>query len=106
MKVRQDESLSNGFHRLLAAKLTGFISMDAAVRLVRNVLHETSTNHKGFCTQWRVEEKELEETVESTATTAYGAHMVDTGFQGDTIKLNMALAACPLVWRGRAVVSG
>ena len=53
-------------------------------------------NHKTFCAQWGVSEKELEETPESTATTAYGAYMMDIGFQGDTVKLNMALAACLL----------
>lgn len=63
---------------------------------VQDVLHEISTNHKAFCARWGVGEKELEETPESTATTAYGAYMLDIGFQGDAVKLNMALAACLL----------
>jgi hydroxymethylpyrimidine/phosphomethylpyrimidine kinase len=63
---------------------------------VQNILHEVSTNHKAFCVQWGVSEKELEGTPESTATTAYGAYIMDIGFQGDTVKLNMALAACLL----------
>jgi len=63
---------------------------------VQGILHEVSANHRVFCTQWGITEKELEETPESTATTAYGAYIMDIGFQGDTIKLNMALAACLL----------
>lgn len=63
---------------------------------VQNVLHEISTNHKAFCARWGIGKKELEETPESTATTAYGAYIMDIGFQGDTIKLSMALAACLL----------
>jgi hydroxymethylpyrimidine/phosphomethylpyrimidine kinase len=51
-----------------------------------------STDHKTFCTQWGVSEKELEGAAESTATTAYGAYMANVGPQGDTVKLNMALA--------------
>jgi len=81
---------------LLAAKSTNFTAMAAAMQSVQNVLDEISTNHKAFCAQWGVSEKELEETPESTATTAYGAYIMDVGFQGDSAKLNMALAACLL----------
>jgi hydroxymethylpyrimidine/phosphomethylpyrimidine kinase len=70
--------------------------MAAAMQSVQNVLHEVSTNHKAFCTQWGISEKELEDTPESTATTAYGAYIMDIGFQGDGVKLNMALSACLL----------
>lgn len=91
-----DNNSFNGSHRLLAAKSTDFKAMATALESVQNVLHEISTNHKAFCTQWGVDGKELEETPESTATTAYGAYIMDIGFQGDTIKLRMALAACLL----------
>lgn len=70
--------------------------MATAMQSVQGVLHEVSTNHKAFCARWGVTERELEDTPESTATTAYGAYIMDVGFQGDTIKLNMALAACLL----------
>ena len=63
---------------------------------VQSVLYEVSVNHKTFCSRWGVGEKELDETPESAATTAYGAYIMDIGFQGDAIKLNMALAACLL----------
>ena len=59
---------------------------------IQNVLHEISTNHKAFRTQWGITERELEETPESTATTAQGAYIMDSGFQGDAVKLHMALA--------------
>ena len=64
-------------------------------------LREISTSHKAFCAQWGVSEKELEETPESAATTAYGSYIMDIGFRGDSAKLNMALAAC-LIGYGEA----
>ena len=70
--------------------------MAVAVQSVQNIFYEIKTNHKMFCTQWGVSEEELEGTPESTATTAYGAYIMDIGFQGDSVKLNMALAACLL----------
>ena len=90
------KKLFSGSDRLLAAKSTSFTAMAAAMQSVQNILHEISTNHKAFCIQWGVSEEELEEAPESTATTAYGAYIMDIGFQGDTVKLNMALAACLL----------
>ena len=85
-----------GSHRLMAAKSTSFTAISAAMESVQGVLQEISTNHQAFCTRWGVSEKELEETPESTATTAYGAYIMDVGLQGDAIKLNMALSACLL----------
>lgn len=92
----QGVNLSLGPHRLLAAKSTSFTAMATALESVTGVLHEVSTTHKAFCARWGITERELEDTPESTATTAYGAYIMDIGFQGDTIKLNMALAACLL----------
>ena len=70
--------------------------MATAMQSVQDVLDEVSTTHKTFCTRWGISDKELEGTPESTATTAYGAYIMDIGFQGDSVKLNMALAACLL----------
>lgn len=61
---------------------------------VQDTLHEVSTNHMALCTRWGISEKELEGTPESTATTAYGAYIMDIGLQGDSVKLNVALAVC------------
>ena len=94
--IHQGENLFNKSHRLLAAKSTSYTAIAAAIQSVQDVLHEISTTHKTFCTQWGISEKELEETRESIATTAYGAYILDIGLQGDTVKLNMALAACLL----------
>jgi hydroxymethylpyrimidine/phosphomethylpyrimidine kinase len=94
--IHQGENIFNRSHRLLAAKSTSLTAMAAAMQSVKNVMDEITLNHKAFCTQWGVSEKELEETPESTATTAYGAYIMDIGFQGDSVKLNMALAACLL----------
>ena len=92
----QREIIFNGSHRLLAAKSTSLTAIAAAMQSVQNIMYEITTNHKAFCTRWGISEKELEETPESTATTAYGAYIMDIGFQGNSVKLNMALAACLL----------
>ena len=90
-EIGQDLNLSNGFHGLLAA---GPTSLQPRNPVGPKHLHEISTNHKARCTQRGVEENELEESPESAATVTYGAYIMDIGFQGDTIKLNMAISAC------------
>ena len=41
-----------------------------------------------------------EETLEFAPTTTYGARVMDTGLQGDTIELSMVLATCLLGYGG------
>lgn len=89
----QDENLSSGFRRLLATKPTNFTTIAATIQSIQNVLYEISTNHRTFFTQWGVDERGLEESLESTKTTAYGACIMDIGFQGDPVKSNAALSA-------------
>ena len=93
-RIHQHGKIFNGSHRLLAAKSTNYTAITAAMRSVQNILDEVTMNHVVFCTQWGISERELEGTPESTATTAYGAYIMDIGFQGDGVKLIMALAAC------------
>ena len=95
-KTHRHRDILNGSCRLMAAKSTGFTAITAATQSVRELLGFISTNHKELCVRWGVSEKELEETPESTATTAYGAYIMGIGFQGDTVKLTMALAPCLL----------
>ena len=90
-EIGQDLNLSNGFHRLLAA---GPTSLQPRNPVGPKHLREISTNHKAHCTRWGVEEKEVEESPESTSRTGYGAYIMDIWFQGDTVKLNVALCAC------------
>ena len=85
-EIHRDENLSNGFR----------VSPATAMQLVQSVLYEISANHKTFCTQWGVEEKELEESLEFTETTAYDVYLTDVEFQGDATNLNMAIVVCPL----------
>ncbi|KAI0689826.1 Phosphomethylpyrimidine kinase-domain-containing protein [Cytidiella melzeri] len=80
---------------LLAAKSTSFAAIQSATDTIMNVINEIST-HKGFCAKWGISEAELLATVESPATTAYGAYIIDCGIQGDATKLTMAAAACLL----------
>ncbi|KIK96679.1 hypothetical protein PAXRUDRAFT_825700 [Paxillus rubicundulus Ve08.2h10] len=82
-------------YALLASKSHGFASILAATKIILHISSE-STMHTSFCAQWGITAEELETTPESPATTAYGAFLIDTGLQGDTTKLLMALAACLL----------
>ncbi|KAF8172078.1 Ribokinase-like protein [Pholiota molesta] len=82
-------------YALLAAKTTSFGQIESATKTILNVLHEVG-NHKAFCAKFDISEAELDTTPEATATTAYGAYIMDTGLQGDTTKLLMALMACLL----------
>jgi hydroxymethylpyrimidine/phosphomethylpyrimidine kinase len=94
--IHQGEGLFNKSHRLLAAKSTNFTAMAGAMQSAQSVLNEVSTNHKTFCAQWGISEEELEGTAESTATTAYGAYIMDIGLRGGAVELSVALAACLL----------
>jgi hydroxymethylpyrimidine/phosphomethylpyrimidine kinase len=46
-----------------------------------HIVREIGT-HKTFSAQFGVTEDELERTVESTATAAYGAYIIDVGLRG------------------------
>lgn len=80
----------------MAAKSTNFTAIAAAARSVQDVLDYIATNHKGLCDKWGITQKELDETLESPATIAYGTYIMDVGFQGDAIKLSIAVAPCLL----------
>ncbi|KAF9239133.1 Phosphomethylpyrimidine kinase-domain-containing protein [Melanogaster broomeanus] len=82
-------------YTLLASKSHDFAPILAATKIVVHIARESST-HTSYCAQWGVTAQELETTPESPATTAYGAFLIDTGLQGDTTNLVMALAACLL----------
>ncbi|KAK2460683.1 hypothetical protein APHAL10511_007153 [Amanita phalloides] len=96
--IKQDYHYLKYYSRaygLLAAKYTDFSSISDSAAVVLSVIDEIG-NHKKLCQQFGVTMEELENTLESTATTAYGAYILDTGLQGDATKLFMALIACLL----------
>ncbi|KAI0628809.1 Phosphomethylpyrimidine kinase-domain-containing protein [Trametes polyzona] len=80
---------------LLVAKSSTYASIQSATQTIINVINEVAT-HKTFCAKWGISEEDLAATTESPSTTAYGAYLLDTGLQGDSAKLIMALAACLL----------
>ncbi|KAF9009599.1 Phosphomethylpyrimidine kinase-domain-containing protein [Cyathus striatus] len=80
---------------LLAAKSSSFTAIGSATQTINNVITEIKT-HKGFCLSLGISEEELENTPEGTATTAYGAYLLDVGLEGDSTKLLVALLACLL----------
>ncbi|KAG1749547.1 Ribokinase-like protein [Suillus lakei] len=82
-------------YALLAAKSHAYAPISAAIEVVSSIVQESSM-HMGYCTEWGITEDELINTPESPALTAYGAFLIDTGMQGDSMKLVVALAACLL----------
>ncbi|EGN96401.1 hypothetical protein SERLA73DRAFT_112697 [Serpula lacrymans var. lacrymans S7.3] len=82
-------------YALLATKSHAYDPISAAMETVVTVVRESSM-HVEFCAQWGISQSVLENTPESPATTAYGAFLIDTGLQGDSMKLTMALMACLL----------
>ncbi|KAH9857478.1 Phosphomethylpyrimidine kinase-domain-containing protein [Lenzites betulinus] len=80
---------------LLVAKSSTYNAIESATQTIINVINEVAT-HKTFCAQWGISEADLAATPESPSTTAYGAFLLDTGLQGDSAKLIMALSACLL----------
>ncbi|PPR02191.1 hypothetical protein CVT26_012131 [Gymnopilus dilepis] len=80
---------------LLAVKSSTFPAIHSATQTILNILHEIG-NHKSYCLSFGISEDELEKNLEASATTAYGAFILDTGLQGDAGNLVMALMACLL----------
>jgi hydroxymethylpyrimidine/phosphomethylpyrimidine kinase len=82
-------------YALLAAKSHAYAPISAAIDVVFSIVQESSM-HMGYCAEWGITEYELINTPESPALTAYGAFLIDTGMQGDSMKLTVALGACLL----------
>ncbi|KAG2049456.1 hypothetical protein BDR06DRAFT_961409 [Suillus hirtellus] len=82
-------------YALLAAKSHAYAPISAAIDVVFSIVQESSM-HMGYCAEWGITEDELINTSESPSLTAYGAFLIDTGMQGDPMKLVVALAACLL----------
>lgn len=67
--------------RLLGAKPSIFALIRSSAETILNFLNEIGTD-KSFCATFSVTPGELENTPESTATTAYGAYLIDVGLRG------------------------
>lgn len=65
----------------MAAKSSTYAEIGSATQKVLDILHEINT-HETFCQTFGITQEELESTPESTATTAYGGYMIDTGLRG------------------------
>jgi hydroxymethylpyrimidine/phosphomethylpyrimidine kinase len=67
--------------RLLAAKSSSFTSIEKATQTIINIVREVAT-HKTFCASFGITDGELEKSPETSATTAYGAYLIDVGLTG------------------------
>jgi hydroxymethylpyrimidine/phosphomethylpyrimidine kinase len=63
------------------AKSSTFVQIGSATQTVLSILAEINT-HKAFCNSFGVTQEQIESTPETAATMAYGAYLIDTGFQG------------------------
>ncbi|KII89421.1 hypothetical protein PLICRDRAFT_160775 [Plicaturopsis crispa FD-325 SS-3] len=96
--IRQDHIYLKYYGRaygLLAAKSTSYASIASAATVMLHVVRE-SEMHRSFCAKWGITETELDKTPESSATSAYGAYLLDAGLRGDSMTLILALLACLL----------
>ena len=50
--------------------------------------------HIGYCTEWGIPEAEIQATPEAAETVAYTRYVLDRGFAGDILDLEVALAPC------------
>ncbi|KAI0810852.1 Phosphomethylpyrimidine kinase-domain-containing protein [Irpex lacteus] len=80
-------------HGLLVAKSSSFDEIKAASNTIIDVLNEVSPSNTHRA-RWGVTDADLLSTPESTATTAYGAFLIDCGLRGDAMSVIMAAAAC------------
>jgi len=67
--------------RLLAAKSSSFTSIEKITQTIINIIREIAT-HQSFCASFGLSLDELEKTPEASATTAYGAYLIDVGLTG------------------------
>ena len=99
LSFRQDFQYLKYYARaygLLVAKSRRFADIKPATDTILNVLNEV-TMHKSYCSaELGISEAELEMMPESSATTAYGAFLLDSGLRGDETQLIVTLAACLL----------
>jgi hydroxymethylpyrimidine/phosphomethylpyrimidine kinase len=65
----------------LAAKSSSFTAIEKATQTIINIVHEIAT-HRSFCASFGIADEELEKIPESSATTAYGAYLIDVGLTG------------------------
>ncbi|KAI0085951.1 Phosphomethylpyrimidine kinase-domain-containing protein [Irpex rosettiformis] len=80
-------------HGLLVAKSSSSAEIKAASNTIIDVLNEVSPSNTARA-RWGVTDVDIHLTPESTATTAYGAFLMDCGLRGDGMSVTMAAAAC------------
>ncbi|KAF8313851.1 hypothetical protein DL93DRAFT_2137347 [Clavulina sp. PMI_390] len=82
-------------HGLLALKSSSFADISASAVIMQHVAREAAL-HESYCASWGIDAATLATTEEATATTAYGAFILDMGIKGDALALLVALCACLL----------
>lgn len=80
---------------MLALKSNSFADIGASALIIQHIARE-SKMHESYCATWGITPLSLALTREASATTAYGAYILDVGLKGDALSLLMALAACLL----------
>lgn len=80
---------------LLVAKSSTFATMEISTKILQQITNEFGLM-KSLFDEWGISQAELDREQETSATTAYGAFIIDAGFRGDETSLLVAVAACLL----------
>lgn len=81
-------------YALAIYKSDGLADMRAASAAVSGILEVEMGLHVTFCTGWGLSEAEMEALPEDSATMAYTRYVLEKGFAGDVLDLQVALAPC------------
>ncbi len=78
---------------LAVFKAESLAAMRAKTATIQSLLDEMQL-HIGYCAEWGIPEDEIQRTPEAAETVAYTRYVLDRGFAGDILDLEVALAPC------------
>lgn len=80
-------------YALLAAKSTKIADINDALSGLQAIAGELPL-HVGYCADWGIDEKSMQEEIEASQTIAYTRYVLDIGHIGDRLDLMAALMPC------------
>ena len=95
--LKQDYLFLKHFARawaLAVVKAQSLEDMRACAATVNGLLNEEMALHVGYCAEWGISEKELQQVPEAPANMLYTRYVLDVGQGGDLLDLLAALAPC------------
>lgn len=95
--LKQDYRFLIHFSRawaLAAYKAGTLADLRAAAATMHTILDHEMALHVDYCRSWGIDEEQLEDLPEATATMAYTRYVLERGLGGDVLDLHVALAPC------------